>query len=403
MKFSILKLVRFAVILAATPAALATTWYVNGVNGKDNNNCKSPLTACKTIGHAISLASSDDSIIVAAAIYPENLAIGKSLSVIGSGAYTTIIDGGRVNAVVTVSSASSHVTISRVTIRNGFATNGGGVNNSGNLTINNSVVSGNVAHNNSTFARGGGVYNNATLTINSSIVSGNTADTDAGGIFNESALTINESTIEKNRTLGDGGGIWNLGTLTINDSTISGNAGGAILFSTGGGVANSATMIINNSTIARNTVIRYGFGGIVNLQGTLKISSSTISSNRGGIYLNLGMIALEDSIVGNNSGSNCAGNVSSDGYNLSSDNTCNFHGLGDLNNTNPLLGALGNNGGPTQTIPLLSASPAIDAGNPSGCTDGQGHLLKTDQRGRPRPDKEDKIGCDIGAFESQSD
>jgi len=61
-------------------------------------------------------------------------------------------------------------------------------------------------------------------------------------------------------------------------------------------------------------------------------------------------------------------------------------------------------GGPTQTIPLLYQSPAIDAGNPSGCTDSQGHLLKTDQRGQPRPNTEDikdKRGCDIGAYETQ--
>jgi hypothetical protein len=71
--------------------------------------------------------------------------------------------------------------------------------------------------------------------------------------------------------------------------------------------------------------------------------------------------------------------------------------------TDPLLGPLQNNGGPTQTQALLSGSPAIDAGNPSGCTDGNGHLLKTDQRGMPRHDPEDTRGCDIGAYESQRD
>jgi len=80
-----------------------------------------------------------------------------------------------------------------------------------------------------------------------------------------------------------------------------------------------------------------------------------------------------------------------------------INGPGDLNNTDPLLGSLQNNGGPTQTMALLSGSPAIDAGNPAGCTDGLGHLLKTDQRGMPRPDPEDKGGCDMGAYESQSD
>jgi hypothetical protein len=95
--------------------------------------------------------------------------------------------------------------------------------------------------------------------------------------------------------------------------------------------------------------------------------------------------------------------VTSLGYNLSSDNTCNFNKTGDQNNANPMLGPLQNNGGPTKTMALLSGSPAIDAGNPSGCTDGQGHLLKTDQRGMPRPNTEDTGGCYMGAYERQSD
>jgi len=40
--------------------------------------------------------------------------------------------------------------------------------------------------------------------------------------------------------------------------------------------------------------------------------------------------------------------------------------------------------------------------HPKGCTDGQGHLPKTDQRGMPHPDHEDP-GCDMGAYERQSD
>jgi hypothetical protein len=53
------RLMLSALLLALAPAALASnTWYVNGVTGSDSNNCMSPTTACKTIGHAISLASS---------------------------------------------------------------------------------------------------------------------------------------------------------------------------------------------------------------------------------------------------------------------------------------------------------------------------------------------------------
>jgi len=94
----------------------------------------------------------------------------------------------------------------------------------------------------------------------------------------------------------------------------------------------------------------------------------------------------------------------SEGYNLSDDNTCNLNGPGDYNDTKPELGKLGNYGGPTQTIPELTGSVTIDAGNPSGCTDSQGHLLTTDQRGFPRPGKyKNDKRCDMGAYESQKD
>ena len=93
--------------LTLTSTVLASnTWYVDGVNGNDANDCQTAMTACKTIGHAISLASSGDSIIVAAATYTEHLTIGFSLNVIGSGASTTIIDGGGVNGVVEISSGT---------------------------------------------------------------------------------------------------------------------------------------------------------------------------------------------------------------------------------------------------------------------------------------------------------
>ncbi|MBZ5658704.1 MAG: hypothetical protein LAO56_25975 [Acidobacteriia bacterium] len=123
-----------AVLVALTSTAIAsTTWYVNGVGGSDANDCKSSTTACKTIGHAISFAASGDSIRVAAATYTENLTISISLTILGSAASTTIIDGGGVGTVVSVSSAAANVSLSRVTIRNGNALSGGGIRNLGKL------------------------------------------------------------------------------------------------------------------------------------------------------------------------------------------------------------------------------------------------------------------------------
>ena len=63
MKFKLSMYIASFILFAAVPTALAsTTWYVDGVSGSDNNDCKTPTTACKTIGHAISLAGSRDTI-----------------------------------------------------------------------------------------------------------------------------------------------------------------------------------------------------------------------------------------------------------------------------------------------------------------------------------------------------
>jgi hypothetical protein len=409
-------LLLLAVFLALAPTALASTnWYVDGVNGSDNNDCKTPRHACKTIGHAVSLAHSRDSVKVAAATYRENLTIGFSLKVIGSGAATTTVDGGFVNTVVTISNANAHVTLSKLTIRNGAALDGGGVSNGGTLTINRSTLSGNTAGSGG-YGQGGGIYNSGTLTINNSAISGNSASQsvdNGGGIYNLGTLTINNSTVSGNSAAGheegSGGGIWNGGALTVNNSAISGNsAAGYYVF--GGGISSAGTLTINNSTISGNTAEGFTAHGGGIYSSALTINNSTISENtsRGTVSqgggIDSGSATLQNSIVANSpSGGNCYGTMTSNGYNLSSDGTCTFNNTGDLNNTDPKLGQLGNYGGPTQTIPLLSGSPAIDAGNPSGCTDGQGHLLKTDQRGKPRHDKEDTGGCDMGAYERQKD
>src|SRR5215469_16440246 len=134
-----------ALFLALTTAALASNiWYVDGVNGNNTNDCRTRQTACKTIGHAISLASSGDTIGVGPATYRENLTIAISLKVIGSGPSTTIIDGGRAATVVTISDANVSVTLSKLTINNGLASSGGGIYNNGTLLISESTISGNV-------------------------------------------------------------------------------------------------------------------------------------------------------------------------------------------------------------------------------------------------------------------
>jgi hypothetical protein len=249
-------------------------------------------------------------------------------------------------------SSGAHVTLSGMTFRNGVALAGGGIWNFGILTVNRSTISGNLAK-----GSAGGLFNVGTATINASTISGNVVLNDCGPIHCSKLGAGVENDIGSN--------------LIVNNSTISGNAYGAIL--------SWGSVIISNSTIAGNTS----------------------PGNGGGIAIVGGTVTLQNTLLANTG--NCFGTITSNGYNLSSDNTCNFSGPGDMNNIDPQLGSLQYNGGPTQTMALPSGSPAIDAGNPSGCTDNLGHLLKTDQRGKPRPDPEDTDGCDMGAYERQSD
>ena len=193
MKF-LTRVIALTILVTLPRVALASnTWYVNGASGSDSNHCLSAQAACKTIGHAISLAASGDSIIVAPATYTENLTVSISLNVIGSGSSTTIIDGGvscstgaPCDSVVTISNASAHVTLSKLTISNGKASVGAGIKNSGTLTLSNSTVTRNSANIpcqrffvfceiRAGFALGGGIFNSGVLIINNSTISGNHA------------------------------------------------------------------------------------------------------------------------------------------------------------------------------------------------------------------------------------
>ncbi len=178
---------------------------------------------------------------------------------------------------------------------------------------------------------------------------------------------------------GPGGGIRNGGTLTVANSAINGNAA-----KYGGGISNERTLIVANSTISGNSAI-YG-GGISNGNHSsivVFVTNSTITANTaslaGGIF-NLGTSNATNSII--------AGNQAKSSPDLYTKLTTNITNLINMSAMAAGLGTLGNYGGPTQTIPLLPGSPAIDAGSATTIT--------MDQRGLPY------VGApDIGAFESQ--
>jgi predicted outer membrane repeat protein len=406
------RVVPFLIALIMLPSpALAATWYVNGVTGHDGNNCKTKSTACATIRHAISLASSGDTIQIAAATYRENLSIPFNLTLNGAKAATTIINGRGTSNVLTVGAGIS-LALSNLTIEKGVGyTGGGGVNNAGMLTASNSNFYVNTA------LSGGAIFNTGTVTISKTVFSGNSPyffghSASCGAIDNRSTMTITTSTFYNNyanNNFTSGGAICNGGTMTITDSTFNTNSSQGNNGGYGGAIFNYAgTLALTNSTFSGNSTTTSG-GAIYSQGGTVQISNSTfgnnfVSSGGGGVVANAGSsVLIQNSIVANYAnGGNCAGTITSYGYNLSSDGTCNFSNTGDLNNTNPELGNLNNNGGPTQTMALLQGSPALDAGNPAGCLDFAGNPLTTDQRGKPRPGGGETTGCDMGAYESQT-
>jgi hypothetical protein len=357
------------------------------------------------------------------------LGITGSLTISGGGASITAIDGNtnaRPNGRVLAIGSGITVNISGVTIRNGgTGGGGGGIFNAGTLTLTNSTVSGNAAGED-----GGGIFNDAgTLTLINSIVSGNNAGVDGGGILNNpgGTLTLTNSTVSGNAAGDDGGGIRNFGTTNVFSSTIANNRAGLNSSPNnigGGGVFNGGTLTLTNSTVSGNVARKDG-GGIFN-ESTVDSFSSTIANNRadaesngsgigGGVYNWSALGAtfnFQNTIIANNQvGSNpnnirdCAGTLTSEGYNLiriTPPGECNVAPVtGDVFSSDPLLGPLQNNGGSTQTHALLAGSPAIDGGNPGGCGDNLGALL-TDQRGFPRSidgNNDSVAGCDIGAYE----
>ena len=400
-----------ALAMLCSPA-LAGTWYVNGVYGDDGNNCKTKTTACATIGHAISLAASGDTIQIVAATYQENLSIPFNLTLNGAKAATTIVDGTNTANVFTVGAGIS-LTLSNLTIKNGVGySGGGGIDNSGTLTVNRSNFYTNTA------LSGGAVLNTGTATISNSNLSGNSPyfsghSASCGAIDNRSTMTITNSTFYSNYANNNytaGGAICNGGALAITGTTFNTNSSQGNNGGYGGAIFNYAgTLTVTNSTFSANAATTSG-GAIYSQGGTVQISNSTFGINPatsgggGGALSNAGnSVLIQNSIVANiGYGGNCAGTITSDGYNLSSDSTCNFSSTGDLNNKNPKLGALHKNGGPTETMALQKGSPALDAGNPAGCRDFAGSLLTTDQRGLPRPGGGETTGCDMGAYESQT-
>lgn len=367
-----------------------------------------------------------------------DLDILDGVTLTGAGADVTFINGVSQDRVFDIATGVT-VKIEKVTIASGTAMisqeDGGGLRNAGMLTLVDDVFTSNTAAGgggaiasygagstltitNSTFVTnssngplgGGAIFNGSLTTITHSTLKNNSSSFNGGAIVNTSGgnLTLLQSTVKTNGVgLGaKGGGIYNNGELAANYTTISGNTA-----SDGGGIANvnfsgitSFTTLL--TTISGNNATNRG-GGIYNdLGATVRITDSTITANGaaaegGGIY-RLSEVKMGGSILAANSagatGVDLYGPMVSLGNNLIG-STAGGSGYrtDDLQNLNPHLGPLQDNGGPTFTHALLPGSPAIDGNTTNTST-------TDDQRLMPRPVDANNDGtaqADIGAYEAQ--
>ncbi len=417
-------------VLAAVPA-LATTWTVTSL--ADDGSAG-------TLRYVLAETAPGDTVIFSVTgtitLTQGPLFIEQSISINGPGANKLAINGGY-NPFIAPTGASNvfviqpydvPVSISGVTIENGYDGNhgwrGAAITNNGSLlTINNSVITGNVDTYGNT--AGSTIFNVCTyITITNSTISSNSGgpaiheELCATEINTAELVTVTNSTFSNNSSAIDAQNPSPLLTLTGN--TFSGNGAvegrGVVSVGSQNGGGLGAMLFATNNTFSGNNGTAIYNGG-----ATATIANTTFSGNTGGAIFtaqslgtgySVASTTVKNSLLANGAlGGNCLGvtttssnpansTLISGGHNLTDDTTCTaFTQVGDLNNPSGGVGlspsGLQNNGGPTETIALLASSPAVNA-IPVPCTDANGNPLTTDQRGVTRPQG---TGCDVGAFE----
>jgi CSLREA domain-containing protein len=364
----------FLIAISAPQRASAATFTVNSLGDAaditpGDGACADPAGAC-TLRAAIQEANSlpgDDAITfsvtgtinLTGALAP--LTTNVAISGPGSGLLTLRRDTGGDYRIFFVNGAS--VGISGLTVTNGKTPDGadaffggaggdgGGILNSGVLTLTDVVVTGN--HTGAGGAgpalsgqggdggkggNGGGIYNTGTLIMTGCNVSGNVTGRggdsgnfagdggDGGGVFNSNILSMTDSVVSSNSTgrAGDsgtgglggmGGGIYSeVGPLALSGIIVSNNVTGDSGSSNyaagnGGGIfVSSGSARLRNSTLSGNSTGRnisgnHGFGGGIENRGELTVAGSTLADNKGnsaGGILNRNKATVTNSTISGN-------------------------------------------------------------------------------------------------------
>lgn len=292
--------------------------------------------------------------------------------------------------------AGGSLVLTDSTVTDCHAQNGGAIYSEGSVTLTDSVVS-----NSTSGFTGGGIHSggfsgpaSASLSVSGSRILGNRGPLGAGIAITRGSFSMTDSEIAGNEgEIGGGLSLSGSGPIVVAGSTISGNTA-THSASRGGGlfISTAAQVPIRNCTISGNAG-----GGISALNGQVLLEHSTIAGNTApsatALYRRFDSAAtltLRNNVI---QGTCTAGSHTSQGGSIESPgNTCGLDHASDQVNVSAAalhLGALGDHGGRTETMPLLLPSAAIDAG--VSCPPPA-----ADQRGVARPQG---AGCDSGAFE----
>jgi Putative Ig domain/SMP-30/Gluconolactonase/LRE-like region/IPT/TIG domain len=385
---------------AAPGAAVAETRYVAS-GGTDFGPC-TQTQPCASIFRAEAVSSPGDTIDVGPGTFTEHvpiLAMFSPLTIRGAGAAATAVTGAgtQSGSVFTIQPGAS-ATIEDLAITGGVADNGGGVNDAGSVTLSHDVIAFNAATGTTSLTGiGGGVYTGLPSAVYSTQPRGK--------------LVVADSEIVSNQATNFGGGISIISGLVtrslVLSNTVTGSSG------IGGGIW-SEDSSLTNDTIKGNRIVNTAGaaqgqgGGVFEYHGSgdeADLAFDTIAGNTAGSGGGVGggTIFSIGTIVAGNTGGNCAISNYDTEYSLEDDAaaSCGFRGPKNIAGSDPRLGALTDNGGPTNTMTLQPGSPAI-GGVPRFSDFGDecaGLTGDVDQRGFPRHVASRGV-CDMGAWDS---
>jgi hypothetical protein len=355
-------------------------WYVSA-SAKSDPACSaaSASNPFHTIAAALACAGSGDTVNVGAGAFAGGFTVAANVVLNGAGANrTTITDAASLGTTPELTVAPTVSPVIENLAVNGANKNAGIVTGSGSLLVQKVGVLNTFETSPSEEAPLAVLPNpgTAAVTVLGSTFSGNFGyESGAIAVFGEaipSIVSVFNSTLANNQAFGHAGGIYvGHAGLTARDDTITGNLG------------------------------QYGGGLYLGMDGTATVTDSLIATNT------LGAGGPADAV---DCGEYFGGKVTDGGHNLigvtspGSSFDCGFvNGAnGDVTGSpasplNPQLGALANNGGPTQTEALLSGSPAIGAGGAADCQAAP--VSGKDQRGSAR-NAAARSACDIGAYDT---